>query len=214
MILIGQFDSPFVRRVGIALRHYGLAFEHRPWGVFSDAEEIARFNPLRRAPTLVLDDGTVLTDSFVCLELLDGSIAEGRGPDSPILLLPRTGAVRTSGLRVCGFAVGVMEKAVALVYERVVRDVPDKAWSSRCELQIRSSLSLLEGERSGQTSAHWLGDRISHADVAVTCTMTFIRDAHPGFLAEGEFPALGEMADRWERSELFAGARQPIMIKR
>ena len=46
MILIGQFDSPFVRRVGIALDLYGLAFEHRPWSVFGDGDKIRSFNPL------------------------------------------------------------------------------------------------------------------------------------------------------------------------
>jgi hypothetical protein len=34
MIFIGQFDSPFVLRVGIALKRYALPFEHRPWSVF------------------------------------------------------------------------------------------------------------------------------------------------------------------------------------
>ena len=48
MILIGQYDSPFVRRVGIALREYGLAYEHRRWSVWGDAEKIAAHNPLRR----------------------------------------------------------------------------------------------------------------------------------------------------------------------
>ncbi len=51
MILIGQYDSPFVRRAGIALRLYGLPFEHRPWSVFGDADRIRAINPLMRVPT-------------------------------------------------------------------------------------------------------------------------------------------------------------------
>jgi len=71
MILIGQFDSPFVRRVGIAMRLYGLAFEHRPWSTFGEGEKIAPFNPLRRVPTLVLDDGEALIESTAILDYLD-----------------------------------------------------------------------------------------------------------------------------------------------
>jgi glutathione S-transferase len=52
MTLIGQYDSPFVRRGAIVLRLYGLSFEHGPWSTFGDGEEIAPFNPLRRVPTL------------------------------------------------------------------------------------------------------------------------------------------------------------------
>ena len=63
MILIGQFDSPFVRRVAIALELYGLAYEHRPWSTFGDADKIAPYNPLRRVPTLVLDDGESLIEN-------------------------------------------------------------------------------------------------------------------------------------------------------
>jgi glutathione S-transferase len=29
MILIGQYDSPFVRRVAIAMNLYAIAYEHR-----------------------------------------------------------------------------------------------------------------------------------------------------------------------------------------
>ena len=63
MILIGQYDSPFVRRVAIAMRLYGMPSEHRPWSTFGDADLVARFNPLRRMPTLVLDDGEALIES-------------------------------------------------------------------------------------------------------------------------------------------------------
>ena len=58
MLLLGQYDSPFVRRVAFAMRHYDMPFEHRAYAVFRDAERIAEFNPLRKVPTLVLDDGT------------------------------------------------------------------------------------------------------------------------------------------------------------
>ena len=74
MILIGQYDSPFVRRVGIALTLYGMPFEHRPWSTFGDADKIRPYNPLTRVPTLVLDDGEVLIDSTVILDYLDSLV--------------------------------------------------------------------------------------------------------------------------------------------
>ena len=78
MILIGQFDSPVVRRVAIAMRLYGIEFEHRPWSTFGDADKIAAYNPLRRVPTLVLTgDGDKLipmehSDTLVELLRRDG----------------------------------------------------------------------------------------------------------------------------------------------
>jgi glutathione S-transferase len=73
MILIGQFDSPFVRRVGIALELYALPYEHRPWSTWANAEELAVYNPLRRVPTLLRDDGECLIESSAI-----GSTARGR----------------------------------------------------------------------------------------------------------------------------------------
>ena len=71
MILIGQYDSPFVRRVAIAMRLYGIAFEHKTWSTFGDAETIAPYNPLRRVPTLVLDNGETLIESTAILDYVD-----------------------------------------------------------------------------------------------------------------------------------------------
>ncbi len=56
MILIGQYDSPFVRRVGIAMTLYEMSFKHKPWSTFGDAAKVRAYNPLGRVPTLVLDD--------------------------------------------------------------------------------------------------------------------------------------------------------------
>src|SRR4051812_35521702 len=81
MILIGQYDSPFVRRVAIALRLYGLPFEHRPWSTFAEGDKIAPYNPLRRVPTLVLDDGDALIESAMILDYLD----DRAGPEKALI---------------------------------------------------------------------------------------------------------------------------------
>src|SRR4051794_41563222 len=86
MILIGKYDSPFVRRVGIALRLYDLPFEHRPWSTFGDADKIASYNPLRRGPALGVDDGEGLVESTAILDHLDEkggasrAVISGKGP--------------------------------------------------------------------------------------------------------------------------------------
>jgi glutathione S-transferase len=95
MILIGQYDSPFVRRVAIALRLYAMPFEHRPWSTFGDADKIAPFNPLRRVPTLVLDDGETLLESGAILDHLD----EMAGPERSLIAARGGAATRVAGLR-------------------------------------------------------------------------------------------------------------------
>ncbi|HMJ14979.1 MAG TPA: glutathione S-transferase family protein [Polyangiaceae bacterium] len=109
MLVIGQFDSPFVRRVAVAMAHYGMLFEQRPWSVWANSEELARYNPLRRVPVLVLDDDEVLVESAAILDYLDELAAESAA------LLPRSGPVRRDGLRVSAFATGLADKAVSLL---------------------------------------------------------------------------------------------------
>src|SRR5260221_6613479 len=130
MILIGQYDSPFVRRVTIALRLYGVPYEHWPWSTFGDAEKLAVYNPLRRVPTLILDDGEVLIESAIILDQLD----EMAGPDCR--LIHAAGADRRAALKVCALATGLCDKMVGLVYERVLHEKTSQAWIARCEAQI------------------------------------------------------------------------------
>src|SRR6478672_5202160 len=110
MILIGQYDSPFVRRVGIALTLYELPFEHRPWSTFGDADQIRPYNPLVRVPTLVLDDGSVLIESHAILDYLDGLVPAERA------LFPRTEPLRRAALKVAALATGLGDKSVSLIY--------------------------------------------------------------------------------------------------
>src|SRR5262249_53352838 len=116
MFLIGQYDSPFVRRVAIAMRLYGIAFEHRPWSTFGEGDKIAPYNPLRRVPTLVLDDGEALIDSAAILDHLD-EIARDQQQVVGEAMLPSRGEARRRQLRLCALATGLGDKSVSLVYE-------------------------------------------------------------------------------------------------
>src|ERR1700675_3980017 len=115
MILIGQYDSPLFRRVAIAMRLYGVAFEHRPWSTFGEGDKIAPYNRLRRVPTLVCDDGEALIESTAILDYLDELV----GPEKA--MIAARGPERRRGLRICALATGLGEKAVSLFSKRVVR---------------------------------------------------------------------------------------------
>ena len=129
VILIGQFDSPFVRRVGVALELYDLTYEHRPWSVWRDADAIAPYNPLRRVPTLILDDGESLIDSAAILDFLDERVGEAKA------LVPRHGKARREVLHVTALATGLADKAVSLFYERLLHENISDAWVGRCRTQ-------------------------------------------------------------------------------
>lgn len=185
-ILIGQYDSPFVRRVALALTFYEMPFEHRNLSVFRDSEKIARFNPLRRVPTFILPSGEVLVESSAILDHLDESVSDDR------VLLPRRGAQRRAGLRVAALACSLADKGVALVYEKVARETETRSdrWTARCSLQVKDTLELLEKERSDIDSPWWLGDKLSHADIAVGVVVHFLLQAAPSLLGELPLPAL------------------------
>lgn len=209
LTLIGQYDSPFVRRVAVALHQYGLAYEHLPWSVWADAEKLARVTPLRRVPVLIDEDGSVLLESFAILDALDDRVGAERA------LLPRSGPVRREGLRIAALASGFADKAVSLLYERVLRkpEVRNAAWAERCSAQIQATLALLEAERARAGTPFWFGDALSHADIAVGCALRFTREAHPELLRATIGPALEAHAARCEALPVFQAVVQPLHVQ-
>jgi glutathione S-transferase len=205
MILIGQYDSPFVRRVGIALTLYGLPFEHRPWSSFADAEKIRAYNPLTRVPTLVLDDGAVLVDSHAMLDYLDSRVSAERA------MFPTSEPARHRALAVAGLATGLADKAVSLFYERRMHREVSEAWAGRCRAQIAAALVGLEADRAGRAGPYWFGDRIGHADIAVAATLRFVPEAHPGLLSLADYPALAAHAARLEALPVFQQIQQTFI---
>ena len=203
MKLIGQYDSPFVRRVGITLTLYGIDFEHLPWSTFGDADTIAPYNPLRRVPVLVFDDGVSVTDSGVIVELLDEMAGNGA-------LLARLGPDRRAMLRWCALAGGAADKGVSLVYEKAFREgLP--MWIDRCRAQVTDTLDLLDRERAA--AGDWFGGAtMSHADLLTATVFRFISEALAGQFDLGRWLTLAAHSARCEAMPAFRAIYQPYEL--
>lgn len=177
MILFGQLDSPFVRRVAIALNAYGLAFEHKAISAYGDFGELLTLNPLGKVPALQLDDGVVLADSTLILDHLD------RMDGATASLWPKAASARACALAHVGVAVGLAEKAVEFRTETVRRPAEkiDQPRVDRILAQISASLRWLE--KHTPDDGFLFGKTLSHADVASTVALTFISNKNAEHLA-------------------------------
>jgi len=206
MILIGQYDSPFVRRVAVALKTYGLAFQHKPWSTFGDADKVSKFNPLRRVPTLVTDDHTAFVDSAAILAVVDDMVGSARAS------LARRGEDGRELQRIAALASGVADKGVSLLYERMLREQALGMWVDRCRLQIAETLDLLEAERQLRPTPWLFDDALSHADVILATMFSFVSEALAGEFDWSRWPAVGEHAAACEALAVFREVRQPFRL--
>jgi len=203
LILIGMFDSPFVRRVAVSMNLLGMTFEHRNWSVGKDFELIRQFNPLGRVPTLVQPDGEVLIESSTILDFLD----ECAGPERA--LLPRSGKPRRQALQIMSVALGAAEKGVTRVYETVFRP-PEKRylpWLERCNTQMHAALAELDRFCQARAGEWLIDNRMTQADITATCAYTFLVDALGINRAGIGYPGLAAIAERCEALPEFRSVR-------
>lgn len=200
MILVGQYDSPYVRRIAISLQLLQLPFARNPISVFSDAEAMRAINPLGRIPSLVLDDGEVVIDSAAILDYLDELVGPRRA------LLPPSGAPRRAALRVIALASGAIDKAGAIVYDRTLRP-PDKQhapWQERCAVQLSSALAALD---DAVPHGWFAGDEPGQADVTTGCALGYLHHRFPEALPPGRYRALDRFAAACDDLPAFRATR-------
>ena len=205
MFLIGQYDSPFVRRVGIALRLYDMPFEHQPWSAFGDKEKLQFYNPLSRVPTLLLDNGEALIDSHAILDYLDGQVE----PENR--LFPVHEPYRHQALHIAALATGFADKAVSLFYEKVLHTQVSETWVQRCTSQIITTIDVVEARCAALQTPYWFGDKPGHADIAVICCLRFLNDAHPGLIDMEDCPALQAFAAKVAQMPVFREISQAFV---
>ncbi|MCA0205625.1 glutathione S-transferase family protein [Pararhodobacter sp.] len=194
MILWGLMDSPFVRRVAVALHHHGCAYQRRPLSVFRDFETMRAANPLGQAPVLTLASGAVLTDSRAILEWLDAT--------HPATSLTPAGDAMLAVLQVEAVALSLADKAVLLMGELIRRPVAlrDPEAIARLQTQVTGALDWLED----RAQAAPLFERLTRADLALACATKYLAEKQPRRL--GERPALMRHSRWCEAQPPFAAA--------
>jgi glutathione S-transferase len=113
MKLYVNLTSPYGRIARVALREKGFRdLDEQLVDPWTDPPEFVAANAAARVPTLVLDDGRVLTESLLIVQWLEATQAK------PSLL----GADPTTVLAQAGIALGVIDAAVAIIIGRKTVD--------------------------------------------------------------------------------------------
>ena len=131
--------SPFVRKVMVCAHELGVADRIetvRTVVAMDKPNPMLLFdNPLGKIPTMVLDDGTVLYDSLVICEFLDGLA----GPK----LFPAAGAARWTALTWHALGTGLLDTFILWRNERE-KPAPHAAWLAGFELKAQTALDHME----------------------------------------------------------------------
>jgi glutathione S-transferase len=205
MILVGQYDSPYVRRVGVSLRLFGFDYRHDTRSVFGDFDSMQQTNPVGRIPSLILDDGDVLIDSGAILDWLDQTVGPARA------LVPPAGVERRRALHRIALASGAIDKAGAAAYERIIRPAayrwPD--WIARCRTQAAGAIAALAAEP-------WPADvALDQAQITTACMIRYVQMADPELMPPGRYPALAALSQRCEaRAEFRATYSADVVYPR
>lgn len=199
MILFGQYDSPFVRRVAVGLHWHGLPFERRVLSVFNDFAAMLKINPLGKVPALQLDDGEFLFDSRAIVDYVDGLASPQHR------LVPVQEPYRRQVLRIEAVAIGLTEKLYERAFEQNRRapDKRDPTVIQRTETQISSALAWLEALQPSP----WLhGDHLTIADVSTAIALTHLHEKLPTLNSRFDIPSLLAHRDHCESLDAFSRA--------
>ncbi|MDI3307344.1 MAG: glutathione S-transferase [Acetobacteraceae bacterium] len=182
--------SPFVRKVMVAAHETGLAdrIERIPTlvGLAIANREILARNPLGKIPALVLEDGTMLFDSGVICEYLDGL------HDGP-KLFPPSGPARIAALRRQALGTGYCGMLVLWRSEQA-REAPSAAileGFARKHAAVLAVLAALEAEAPALAATPF---GIGH--IAIGCALSYL---------DFRFAALGWRAGCPRLAEWHAG---------
>lgn len=164
MKLYGSKTSPYVRKVRVQALEGGywdkLEFVELSTTPIDPAAAIA--NPIKKVPTLELDDGSILYDSPVVCEYLDATIGGGA--------FPASGDARWMALGLQALGDGLLDAALLARYETSLRPA-EFLWSD----WERAQMSKVDGalvELDSQASI--FGERVDIGTITAACALGYL----------------------------------------
>lgn len=194
MLLVGMLDSPYVRRAAITGTLLDVAFEHRSVSVFRHMDAFRAINPLIKAPSLLTDDGIVISESLLIIQHFED--LAGRS------LRPVERVSRERDLSLTGIGIVAADKAVAVEYERKRPEAQRYApWQERIVAQLHTALDLLDA--AAAEGALTAGPELLPSDIAAAIAWGFCRFVIPEFAPEERWPSLAAQARACEALDAF-----------
>ena len=200
MILVGQYDSPFVRRVAVTLHHYHMPFSRNALSVFRDVPDMRKINPLVRVPALVLESGETLIDSGAIIDHLDEQAGPARA------LIPPHGAERRRIHQAMAISTGISEKVVDSFFERYFHGPKglSKELEKRLLAQIKAGIERLEKDCG---SPWFIDSHMTQADITIGCMLSHLKLRLPEAFPPGKYPKLHSLSLHCETRDEFVKAR-------
>ena len=186
--------SPYVRKVMVAAYELGLNEQiekTRSVVAMSSVNlDLRPDNPLNKIPTLVLDDGLAIFDSYVICDYLDSLAGGGK-------LIPLQGRVRVETLRMHALGSGLLD---LLILARNERERPDLQRSSAHMLAFadkrEATLKQLEREVT------WLLETpFNLGHIAVGCALSYADFRFANEPWREDVPHLAQWHRRFEARE-------------
>jgi len=188
MILRFLPHSPYVRKVLVAARELGVidAIDVVEAHVFDPETPLLDENPMGKVPALIRDDGSVLYDSTVICEWLDGE--DGRDQ-----LFPAAGEARIQALRRNALGDGLGQAATWNIRERYrPDDERSEGYMAYYERTIDRCLAALEAEARDEGWDFAAADgRFDIGDIAVACAISYLDFRYPERGWREQCPTLG-----------------------
>jgi len=198
MQLLSNTTSPYVRIARTAMIEKGIEVEPTLVDPWADDERLRAANAATRVPTLVLDDGTPLTEAMLIVQWLE---ATRPAPQWPSLIGPAAGAAGVCAR--AGIAMGAIEAATITI---ITRKVTAPALFDETPVGLRRRRSMVEGMLRLEAQADAIATTGTPTLDAITAVTLFdyqqLRFADQAWLPAT--PRLKAVAQAWNARPSFA----------